>query len=155
MKIRKSSSWWDTFLWLGIFLLVVIFLYQLLKLWQAGQATLSNAGNAIGQAFTNSVAAVENGLSSLVTNPLDLVTTLFGLAPSFLSLVFSFFSSLVLGDFLTDVITFVTNIFGGLTAAPIVSGSGSTSTSSGASDPTGGGNNLNPGSGFTATMTSQ
>jgi ABC-type arginine transport system permease subunit len=151
MKIKKSSSWWDTFLWVGVFILVLMFLYQLLKLWQAGTATVANLGTSIGQALTNTVAAVESGLSGLLTSPAAVFSSLFSSIPDLLTLFFSFIGSVSFAGILSGLASFITNLFGGLTASPIVAGAGASATSTGSPDPNLGGNSLSPGAGFSAS----
>lgn len=150
MKIKKSSSWWDHFLYLGIFLLALVFLYQLLKLWQQGTATLSNIGGTIAAAAGNTVAAVEAGLATLVTNPLALLSGLTGLIPDFLGLLTGFLGIFSLTGLLTGIASFIASLFGGITAEPISSGQGSSAP--GATVPTTDNNALNPGGSFSATM---
>lgn len=112
MKIRSKNSWWDIALYLGVFLLVIVFLYQLLKLWQAGVATIGNIPSALSQAFSNTVAAVEAGLAAAVTSPLGFLSSLFAYFPDFLSLALNFLGSLSFGSILPTIAGLITSLFG-------------------------------------------
>jgi hypothetical protein len=133
MSAKKSSGgdWWETLLWVGVFLLVAIFIYQLLKLWQAGVASASNAATSLGQAFDNTVAAVENGFNNLLTAPATFLQTLFGAVPDLLNLIVNFAQGLFAGDIFSNLAGFFGGVLGSLFASPnavVTTGLGSSSS---------------------------
>lgn len=127
MSTRKKSDWTETILYVGIFILALVFLYQFLKLWAAGTASLANLGATISNAASNTVAAVESGLNSLVTAPSAFIGNLLGAAPDLLSLGTTFISSLLstifAGGLFSSLGTFLSAIFGNV--SPILAGAGS------------------------------
>jgi phage-related minor tail protein len=156
-KSKKSMDWWDIALWAGAFLLILIFLYQLLKLWAAGAVTASNAAQAVQQAFANTVAAVENGLQTLVTAPGTFLNNFLGLVPSFLSLLTNFLTAFTFGGVISGIISFFTGILSNLftSAAPISSGTGSSTTTTGLPSSAGPANSLGTsGADFSAPLAS-
>ena len=124
MAKTRSSSWWETFLWVGIFIIAMIFLYQLLKLWNAGVATANSAVASIGQAMGNTVSAIENGFTGLLSTPGAVISELINGIPSLLSLFVSFVSTLFVGGIFTSIINFVLGIFGSSSATNTGQGSG-------------------------------
>jgi hypothetical protein len=131
MASSKKMDWWETFLYLGLFLLIALFLYQLLQLWNKGVATATNGWAAISQAATNTIASIETGFQNLLTAPATFLANLLGGFPDLLNLVFSFFSNLVFGNIITGTLSFIGSIFGGFlnlfsttSTAPITSGAG-------------------------------
>jgi hypothetical protein len=133
MAGKRKTDWWETFLWVGVFFLMLIFLYELLKLWNSTTKTVGGLISSIPQALTNAIGTVESGLASLVTSPFTAIANLLDSGPGLLNLVLGFFSSLFLGSFWSDILTAFTSIFGGL-ALPVTTGLGSSAS----------GTNLNP-----------
>lgn len=88
---KKQIDYTDILLYGGLFILLTIFLFQLLKLWNNGNNSLSNFfTSTIPQAAENTLAAIESALTGGVTNPLSSVDSIFSWIPSFFSLVWAF-----------------------------------------------------------------
>lgn len=155
-KGKKSADWWDTFLYIGCGILIFIFLYQLLKLWNAGQATAANFGQAIAQAAANTVGAIESGFESLVTAPSELLAGITGGFTGFLSLIGSFFSAFDPSGFIASIGTAFSSLFSFFipsTPPPTTNGQGSNALQAGTLAAGGSGNDLDPtgGEGFSTS----
>jgi hypothetical protein len=95
---KKSIDYTDILLYGGLFILLTIFLFQLLKLWNNGNNSLSNFfTSTIPQAFENTLGAIETALTGGVTSPVSSISSLFDWIPSLLSLIWSFFIGLITG----------------------------------------------------------
>jgi hypothetical protein len=127
MAIKKKTDWTETLLYVFIAIIFLIFLYQLLKLVNAG----NNFFSSIPQALANSVAAVESGLASLITSPLSFLTGFLGSIPALLSYIFGGFLSLLTGQWE------LSTIFGGITGglSSIFGSATPVNTSTGSSTP--------------------
>lgn len=130
-KSGRKSDWWETMLYLGLFLLIALFLYQLLQLWNKGVATATNGYQTLSQALSNTLASIETGFANLVTAPATFFSNLFMGFPNLLNLLISFVSSLAFGDIITNLLSWAGSIFGGILnlfstsgTAPITSGAG-------------------------------
>lgn len=110
-KSKKKVTWKETLLWVVLGILILAFLYQLLKLWQAGLATASGALSAVGTALQNTVAAGTNFLTGLITAPSGAISALLGGVPDLLSFLTSFLTSFLSGG---DFLSAFTNFFGSL-----------------------------------------
>jgi hypothetical protein len=157
---KKKADWTETILWVALFLLVLVFIYELLKIWNSATATLASLGTAITTAASNTVASIESALSGLLTSPSAVLSNIFGAIPNLLSLATAFFGSL-----LTSITSGgITGILGGIggaigslfgTALPITSGAGASTTTTllpsttGPSTPV---NNGTPGSTFSISQ---
>lgn len=121
---RAKSDWWETFLWFGLFILIAMFIYQMLKLWNQGVATVDNAASTVSTALGNTATELENFLTGLVTSPIAAIESVFSSAPDFLNLFFNFASSLFLGGALSSILSWGYSLFAGLLSpfftAPIV-----------------------------------
>lgn len=128
-KGKSKTDWWDTLLYVGLFFLIGLFLYQLLKLWQSGTATAGTALQSLAQAAANTIAAVENFLSSLVTSPAAAIAAIFDGVPQFLALLFSFFTT---AGIAAGIGSWFGSLFGDLfgSAAPISTSQGAAYTGS-------------------------
>lgn len=122
---KKSSSWWDNLLYIGIFILAVMFLYQLLKLWSAGEAKLSNLWSTFSTAAGNTLSAIESGFSTLLTSPLSLFSSLFSSIPNF----FTWALGLLAGFSFSGLTGFIQALFSGPTATDTSTGSATAGTS--------------------------
>jgi hypothetical protein len=137
MKIRKKTTdWWETFLYAGIFLLLLVFIYELLKLWNAGQVALNGWLASIGQALSNAIGTIETALNTLVTAPAAFFSNLFSAFPNFLNLVTGFFSAifsgLVTGSLLSSIFGPIGTAVGvaASATAPLTTGLGSAASGS-------------------------
>jgi hypothetical protein len=95
MARTSKKDWWETFLWLGVFLLVLAFLYQLLKLVNQATGAAAGIGGAISgalasipQALANTAGAAEGFLTGLVMAPMAAISSLFSGFPTLLSWMF-------------------------------------------------------------------
>lgn len=122
MSASKKTDWLSLILWIIGGALLLTFLYQLLKLLQSAGAQVANIPTAVGQAFTNTIAAVENALTGGVAN-----FSLLSLIPNFFSLLWSFLGTLDPTGILGTIGSFFSNLFAG-TAPAITTGSGAAAT---------------------------
>lgn len=90
---------WEILLYGGIFLLMIVFIFQLMKLWNAAQGGIGGLLAAIPAAFANALTAVEQGLTNLITSPIAAVLNWFNFIPAFLSLFVGFISNIFGGIF--------------------------------------------------------
>jgi hypothetical protein len=108
-KGKKQIDWTDLLLYGGIFLLVTVFLFQLLKLWNNGINSFTSFLSAIPTAAENTISSIENALTRAVTSPLSSVSSLLSSPISILSWLWSLITGIFTG--------LVTVLFPGAAAA--------------------------------------
>ena len=97
---KKSTDWWDIFLYGGIFIVVLMIINQLYSLWNSNGKS-GSLTDYIGQAISNVASQIESTFQGLVLNPLSFLTSIFSDFPSFvftlLANAFSIFISIIPG----------------------------------------------------------
>ena len=113
---RSKSSFWDNALYLGLFILALVVLYELLKLWQAGAVKANGIISSIGTAFNNAIADVEAGVSSLVTAPATFFAGITSGLTSLVALLSSWVAGFSLANLFSGIVAFLSGLTGGAVA---------------------------------------
>ena len=142
-------SYWDIALYVGVFVLTFMFLYNLWNLIRSGANAGLSFAQSLATAFSNTLAQIESNLSSLATsgNPLSILSWI----PTLFGYLLDFISTTGPIGLATYILYGIISFFNG--TGYVQSGNGSSTTGTGSapssSSPS---NNLNPGQGFSITQ---
>lgn len=119
----KKLDTWDALLYGGLFILLALFIYQLLQLWNSTKGGIGSLLSNAGQALANTIGTAEGFLTGLVTSPFSALSSLFNAIPFLFSLIFSFLGSIFGGG--VGSIEDLTGLEGGTPSSGLVVGQGS------------------------------